>query len=464
LALMRREPWTIKVISSGNWNRLLRASIREKLTMTNEKAKVVIAHGGEATLKEKDVDALVREALAGLGDLSDLIGPGKKVLIKPNVADPTAIRGEVTDVRVVRALAKYVLEKGAHPIIAESTAVGMNTEQMFDICGYLPLREEGLELVDLDTTETVKVPVDNPTDTIKQLEVYKLPLEVDTVISAPIMKTHPQLRVTLAMKNLKGCLPDSEKKKFHLKYGVDEAVAHLVSVVRPQLSVVDGIWAGAGLMTEGRILEEMNVVVASRSPLAADTVSTRLMGFDPKDIPHLVYARDLGLGSIEDNDIEVVGKPVGTLARRFVRADEVYAENEKELGVRLVSSKTCTGCNSGIHTAVAILKAMGEESILSELTIAAGRDCEIPDIPKDQLVLVGNCIAKHKDKGRSVEGCPVISFDLAREISDQEVPQYEDYLHDKTYDFYAGFKEAGVALINWDEPPDEAEMRIYVKA
>jgi len=432
--------------------------------MATEKAKVAIAHGGEETLKEKEVDALVREALTGLGDLSDLIGPGKKVLIKPNVADPVALRAENTDVRVVRALANYVLEKGAHPIIAESTAVGMITEQLFDFSGYLPLREEGLELIDLDTTETVKVPVDNPTEIIKQLEVYKLLLEVDTVISTPKLKTHPQLSVTLAMKNLKGCLPDSEKKKFHLKYGVDEAVAHLVSVLRPQLSLVDGIWAGAGLMTEGRILEEMNVVVASRSPLATDVICSRLMGFDPEEIPHLVYARDLGLGSLEDSDIEVLGKPVDVLSRRFVRADEMYAEDEKSLGVRMASSKTCTGCNSGIHGAVAMLKAMGEEAILSELTIAAGRDCDIPDLPKSQLILVGNCISKHKEKGRFVEGCPVISFDLAREISNQEVPQYEDYLSEMMGGFYKDYKKAGVALLNWDEPPDEKEMRIYTQS
>lgn len=432
--------------------------------MTTEKAKVAIAHGGDGTLKEKDVDGLVREALAGLGDLSDLIGPGKKVLIKPNVADPTAIRGEVTDVRVVRALANYVLEKGAHPIIAESTAVGMNTEQLFDICGYLPLREEGFELLDLDTTETVKVPVDNPTDIIKELIVYKLLKEVDTVISAPIMKTHPQLRVTLAMKNLKGCLPDSEKKKFHLKYGVDEAVAQLVSVLRPQLSVVDGIWAGAGLMTEGRILEEMNVIVASRSPLATDAVCSRLMGFDPEDIPHLVYARDLGLGSIEESDIEVVGKPVDALVRRFVRAEEIYAEEEEGLGVRMVSSKTCTGCNMGIHGGVSVLKKIGEADLLAELTLAAGRDCEIPDIPKDKLILIGNCIAKHKEKGRFVEGCPINAFDLAREISNQEIPDVAEYLEEKMGGFYERFKEAGVALINWDEPPDETEMQIYTKA
>jgi len=432
--------------------------------MKEEKARVAIAHGGDNTLKEKEVDALVREALAGLGDLSDLIGPGKKVLIKPNVADPMAIRGEVTDVRVVRALANYVLEKGAHPIIAESTAVGMDTEQLFDICGYLPLREEGFELLDLEATETVKVDLDNPTDIIKQIEVFKLLLEVDTVISAPIMKTHPQLRVTLAMKNLKGCLPDSEKKKFHLKYGVDEAVAHLVSVLRPHLSVVDGIWAGAGLMTEGRILEEMNVVVAGRSPLETDAVCARLMGFDPEEIPHLVYARDLGLGSIEESDIEVVGKPVDELTRRFVRAEEIYAEGEEELGVRMASSKTCTGCNMGIHGGVAVLKKIGEGDLLAELTLAAGRGCEIPDVPKDKLILIGNCIAKHKEKGRFVAGCPINAFDLAREVSNQEIPEVEAYLQEQVGGFYERYKAAGVDLINWDEPPDETEMQIYTKA
>ena len=67
----------------------------------------------------------------------------------------------------------------------------------------------------------------------------------------------------------------------------------------------------------------------------------------------------------------MVGNTVDELSRRFVRAEEVYTEDEKALGVRMVSTKTCTECNMAIHSGVAMLKEMGEEAVLAELTIAA---------------------------------------------------------------------------------------------
>ena len=213
--------------------------------MTAGKTTVSIAKG-HSNLSEQGVETLVRESLGYLGDLDDLMGPGKKVLVKPNVADTYTIRAEVTDVRVTRAVAEMAREKGAQVIIAESAAVAMDTEKVFEICGYYDLREEGYELVDMHQTESVKVPVPRPRGKIKELEVYKLLFDVDTIISVPVLKTHMSLLATLSIKNMKGSLPDTEKRKFHLKYGVEEAVAQLNTLVRPHLIVVDGIWAGAG--------------------------------------------------------------------------------------------------------------------------------------------------------------------------------------------------------------------------
>lgn len=431
------------------------------------KTTVSIAKGASG-LKEKDVADLVREALGGLGELDDLISPGRRVLIKPNVADIWAIRVEVTDLRVVRALARYVREKGAQVMIAEAAAVGMDTEKTFELCRYTDLRHEGFELINLDKTETVKIPLPQAGEKMKAVEVYKLPLDVDTVISVPVLKTHGQMVVTLSLKNLKGCLPDKEKKKFHLKYGVEDAVARLATVVRPHLCVVDGIWAGAGSMGMSRVMEEMNLIVAGRDPVAVDTVCSRIMGIDPQTVLHLGYAQELGVGTMDSEKIEIVGKSVETVKKRFMLPSESMQQLTEDLGFNIISDdRTCTGCNYGIYMSLGVIKQMGETDALNGLTFASGMGLEnLPDVPKNRLILVGNCTAKHREKGRHVEGCPIYHNQLVGEITGKEVMAFDDELKyglDRTYKSYKKkVAEGKWVSFNWDEPPNEKERQYYV--
>ena len=258
-----------------------------------EKSRVAISKGGRKP-DEREIEGLVREALALLGGCDDIIGPGKHVLIKPNVTSAGKVWGEVTDLRVVRALAKIVREKGAHVTIAEAASVGMDTEKLFEMYGYYPLRDEGYELVDLKKTETVKVPVVG-SKTIKEIEIYKMVLDADTVITVPVLKTHFALLVTLSLKNMKGTIPDREKRRFHLVYGVEEGVAHLNQVIRPQLAVIDAIHCSGGA-GPNRTTVEVDAIIASRDPVAADSVGCQVMGIDPRTVPQLKIAEGIGGG------------------------------------------------------------------------------------------------------------------------------------------------------------------------
>jgi len=432
--------------------------------MADDRTRVSIAKGNKHP-RAPEVETLVREALDGLGDLSDLLGPGRKVLIKPNVADSSCIRADVTDARVVRAIAKIAKEKGSDVIIAESGSVAQDTEKLFEMCGYHELREEGWELIDMHKTEETKMSLPNPRGGIEKLKVYRLPLEVDTVISVPVLKTHMTLLTTLSLKNMKGCIPDAEKRKFHLKYGVEEAVAQLNTIVRPHLCVVDGIWAGAASMNPWRLLEEMNTIVAGRDPVAVDSICSRIMGIDPQDVLHIKYAEELGVGIMDPERIEIVGRTVEEVSKKFMLPEEKLTELGEglELDIRM-DQRTCTGCISTIFQTFGFLKQYGMIDSIKGLTIVSGMGIEkVPDVPKDKLLLVGNCTKRFKDRGRFVEGCPFWPTDMMAEVAGLEIP--ETIMGDMVDIAYDAYKEkvgqGAPAGFPWDEPPDQSELENY---
>ncbi|MFC1953730.1 DUF362 domain-containing protein, partial [Chloroflexota bacterium] len=173
-----------------------------------------------------------------------------------------------------------VKEIGAKPIIVESSSIGADTEESFQVAGYLKLRDEGFEVIDLKKEENVTVPVPGGS-VLKEISLPRIVVDADAIISVPRMKTHEQAKVTLSLKNMKGVLPDIFKRKFHLTFGIFQGVADLCTVIRPALSVVDGIIAMEGLgPTEGTPVK-MGLIIAGKDPVAVDTTTGLVMGFEP---------------------------------------------------------------------------------------------------------------------------------------------------------------------------------------
>ncbi|MEW5818164.1 MAG: DUF362 domain-containing protein, partial [Spirochaetota bacterium] len=79
----------------------------------------------------------VERALRLIGGLEDIIKPGKTVLLNPSwVAPPTEPeKGCITQAEVTRAVADIVREMGARPIIAESSAVGVDSKKVIEGSG-----------------------------------------------------------------------------------------------------------------------------------------------------------------------------------------------------------------------------------------------------------------------------------------------------------------------------------------
>ena len=86
----------------------------------------------------QSIGKAVREAISLTGDWEKIVSYRDLILIKPNlVAVPSdRLNGAVTRWEVCKAVADLVREAGGRPVIADSGAVGVDTEEVLQATGY----------------------------------------------------------------------------------------------------------------------------------------------------------------------------------------------------------------------------------------------------------------------------------------------------------------------------------------
>jgi len=347
----------------------------------------------------------------------------KRVLLKPN-AGRLAQAGEAvtTDPRVVAAAIDAFREVGADVAIGESPIVGVNTFEAFDTCGIAAVaHQRQCPLIDMNERPgvDVKVPDGLAIDTLKLCSEV---LDFDLIVSIPVMKMHMHTGVTLAVKNMKGCLWRRSKVKLHMLppvEGYDEkplniAISDLAGVLRPHLSIIDGTVGMQGLGPSAGEAKELGVVVVGADAFAADAVACRLMGTDAKDIPHLAISAKRGYGIIDLNKISVSPANWENWAAVFDAPPENLAINFPN--VKIMVENSCSACQS---TILLLLKHHGEQLLEyfpkdRVLNIAIGKGHS--ELPWDTLC-IGNCTARHRDKGIFVKGCPPVESEIIRIVS-----------------------------------------------
>jgi uncharacterized protein (DUF362 family) len=289
-----------------------------------------------------------------LGGLADVIRPGARVAIKPNLtggtwsdpqlpAPPTELF--VTHPAVVQALSELLIDAGAGPIrIVE----GLGDEAIFQTWGYADAAARvNAQLIDLckpaPYDDFVTFPVGPGRQIYDVFYMNAVLKEVDVFISFAKLKCHSTTGVTLSLKNLIGLPPirlyrrddkDNHRSAFHESTVYDRRLPRVVidlHLTRPvHLALVDGIKtveAGAGSWDTGYNPVQPGLLVASKNPVVTDAVAAALMGFDP-DAPsgsnpfsyadnHLLLAREAGLGTNRLQEIGVVGAQIAAAAVPF---------------------------------------------------------------------------------------------------------------------------------------------------
>jgi uncharacterized protein (DUF362 family) len=357
----------------------------------------------------------VQQSLDLIGGIRDIIKPKDLVLINPSWVAPPVEReaGCITIPEVTRAVADIVKDMGARPVIAESSAVGVNSEKVIQESGYRELRELGYEVVDLKSLKTtVQMPVENG-KVFESIETWDLVQQADVIISVPKLKTHDQTEMTCSIKKLKGLLTDKNKKAMH-QQGLFEGVIDLLAAVKPRLAVVDAIVCQEGVGPVFGKPVEMNLVLAGKDLVAVDSVCARLIGYEPRETLLTVNAAARGLGVMDPERIAIVGERLENVKRRFMRSVEDEPVNME--GFNLVHGEAaCTGCRNTVMSALIDMRNADQLMYLPGVTVLTGGAPMPADVNAEDVVTVGLCMKDNKT-ARHVKGCPPNNFLIVKAI------------------------------------------------
>jgi len=373
-----------------------------------------------AIMRDVDIKKRTRRAIELIGGMEKIVGRGDRVLIKPNmVGGFPPETGETTDPEFVKVLVEMAFEAGAKEVLVGEGEPFVTMEELKrrfvnrTIPSTMPLhtryeevlKETGGKFIDFNINgwRTVKVP--NPVF-FDKVQVARAILECDVLIGAPTLKTHHLTGITVALKNLYGAIPRSDKEKYHRLDRVEEAIVDINKVRTSDMVIVDGTRT---ILHWGRIDEyletkQLNLTLAGFDPVAIDAVSAKILGIDPEFLRFLAWAEENGLGTADLSRIEIVGITIEEAYKGKMMTSVEYV-NRRLSKIHLLNCGACTGCFGRIATA---LNRIDDSQMKEDAYILMGPKVK-PIKEKGRIFLCGNCAAPtfyNKCKGTFIPGCP----------------------------------------------------------
>jgi len=262
----------------------------------------------------------IARALDLLGGIENIIDPGDRVLLKPNILSASPPEAATTThPSVVAAMCEFVLIAGGKPVVGDGAGISRPgaTAKALKASGIEEAaRKAGAAVVNFETAGFTLVEVPEPLQ-FRKLYIANPVLEADVVISLPKLKTHELTYYTGAVKNFFGALSLKCRKEIHLlekRELFGEAVADVYSVVRPGFAVMDGVWGMEGNGPSHGKPVNSGVILASSDCVSLDIVAAELIGFDPIKIPTTAGALKKGFGN---QCPVVVGTPLKEVKKKF---------------------------------------------------------------------------------------------------------------------------------------------------
>ncbi|HEX3043331.1 MAG TPA: DUF362 domain-containing protein [Bacillota bacterium] len=361
------------------------------------------------------VKTAVKQVTDLIGGLESIITPGDQVLLKPNLLCASNYQtGATTNPNIIFAVAELCREVGAkRVIVAEGACIGDDTDQVFDALGIRELAARhqcGLVNLLKDEFQYVVNPLGRK---IKRIRLPRTFIESNVVINLPVMKTHDALAVSLGLKNLKGIIHSSDKKRFH-KWGLAQAVVDLGQLALPELTIMDGT---VGLEGVGPIVGNpvgLGLMLASTDTIAVDRVSMEIMGFGLEEVDYLRMAGEQGLGCTDLSQITILGEDLDQVKRPFARLS-LDLDILNRLRIRLLDCDACSGCHNAISAYLNNLQIHNRLETLQDSTLVYGQNASAENLSKvdGRMIRLGICTRNLPGaEGIYVPGCPPHPFHI----------------------------------------------------
>tara|TARA_B100000686_G_scaffold226649_1_gene233945 strand:- start:874 stop:1839 length:966 start_codon:yes stop_codon:yes gene_type:complete len=250
----------------------------------------------------------IRDIVSGINGKNPLFSAGQKVLLKPNLLRGfTPEQCVTTHPVIVEAMCRVLKDFSVNNItISDSPALG-SLEAVASKAGYDPIKKKyGVKIAPL----TDPVSFENE-EGVPHLKIAGCIKEFDHIINLPKLKSHCQMIMTLAIKNLFGLVIGKRKPVLHclvkndkIKFG--KMLIDIARHVNPVLTVADGVQAMQG---QGPIYGSpypLGMLFASQDMTALDRIAAEILMF-PK-VYALEAAQLKGYGNYDLEKIELFGE------------------------------------------------------------------------------------------------------------------------------------------------------------
>jgi uncharacterized protein (DUF362 family) len=259
---------------------------------------------------KSDIKKLIQPII---GDISNLIKSGERVLLKPNfnTADPFPASTDLNFLATVIELFKEANPKEI--IVGESCTYFLNTEKVCRGIGApIVMDKHKVTWHNFDTHKWVSVAVPNGRY-FKKIKIPQITQEVDKIIFLPCLKTHRYARFTMSLKISIGMLKPNQRGALHLNH-LEERIAEVASVFKPDLIIMDGRKCFVTNGPESGQIEEPNILMAGKDRIALDVEGLKILqsykaanklGTDAWALRQIKTAKELGLGATSENDYQL---------------------------------------------------------------------------------------------------------------------------------------------------------------
>jgi len=268
-----------------------------------EEHDLVVISGAPATA--------TKAALEAMGGISRFVTKGKQVVLKPNMSFSNPPEwGSTTHPLVVATVAQACIDAGALRVVVldyplRPAELCLKRSGIQEACK--PIKGVYvLALEDRKFFREIKVPQGKVLD---RVEVIKEVLDSDVLINLPQAKTHSATGVSLGIKNLMGLIWD--RYSFHSRYNINQALADLATVIKPQLTILDATRAlvSGGPGGPGEV-QKPNLIIAGIDPVAVDSYGVSVapwygQNFRGRQVEHLLVAHQRGLGQIDLEQLRI---------------------------------------------------------------------------------------------------------------------------------------------------------------
>ena len=345
----------------------------------------------------QDSHSMTRKLLEASGAIS-LVPSGGSVALKPNlVVAGHPDDGATTHAGVLAGCIEYFMDCGVRDIsIIEGSWVGDNTSRAMRTAGYDEVcRKYDVPFIDLkhDRTRSINTP-------IGPIEICARALDAGLLVNLPVLKGHCQTLMTCALKNLKGCLPDKEKRRFHA-LGLTKPIAALGSVLKAGLIIVDSICGDLNFEEGGNPVQTHRMYLGT-DPVMIDAYGCSLMGLPMEQVPYVKLAEQFGAGKADFSESDIINLNEPVDAGSYPRPSGRVASLTRNVH----EDSACSACYASLVRALHVSGRGRNRSIY------IGQGWQGKKLPAGSFG-VGKCCA---GADVCVKGCPPAAQDIAERL------------------------------------------------